>query len=100
MNKKNSFNNEGKLERWWESKVAFLFASIIPLIIGISFIYSIKTDLAVDRQVLSDVKNNDLTHFELELQDTNSRLNSLQLHQEQLQNDMTKVLTILASKKY
>lgn len=66
---------EVKLEKWYESKITFLIAIITPMVIVMAFIFSIKTDVAVIQNNISNINTNHETHIQdimEELKDINN----------------------------
>ncbi len=89
----------GKIEKWYETKLAFLAAVFLPLLIGtitiVMYIGAIQTTLAVQQQEFVDFKNNDITHIELEIAEIKASEASQQLQMQVLQDKVTQAITIL-----
>ncbi|MGH7249412.1 MAG: hypothetical protein ACREGC_00375 [Minisyncoccia bacterium] len=89
----------GKLEKWYETKLAFLAAVFFPLVIGtvtvVLYIGAIQTTLAVQQQEFADFKNNDITHIELEITEIKAQEALQQQQMQTLQDKVTQAITIL-----
>lgn len=91
--------NEGRFDKWFRSEVgaAFAFGAVLVSV----FIYLtapvnvLKTDNALIQQQLSQIKNNDLTHIELEIASINTRLDEYSKQQIIQGQQLTQILTII-----
>lgn len=91
--------DEASLNKWFRSEVAVAF-SIGAVVAGaIMFIvnstYPIKTDVALLNQSVQSIKDNDLTHIELEITGINSTLSAYQATQIDQGKQITEILTLL-----
>ena len=55
---------EQKIEKWYESKVTFVIATITPLVVVLAFLFSMKTDIALIQQSIGNINSNHETHIQ------------------------------------
>lgn len=97
--RENDNHKNSMFEKWFRGEVAMAF-TFGGAIIG-AFIYltspinSLRTDQALIQQALLQIKNNDLTHMELEITSINTRLDDYNKEQIVQGQQLTEVLTLL-----
>lgn len=84
-----------------EVAVAFTFGGAIigGFIYLTSPVHTLQLDMALLQQSLQQIKNNDLTHIELEINSINTKLEEYNKTQVQQGQQLTEALTILRSLK-
>ncbi len=90
----------GKIEKWYETKLAFLAVVFVPLVIGtisiVMYIGAIQTTIAVQQQEFADFKNNDITHIELQITEIKASELVQQQQMQLLQDKLTEAITKLS----
>lgn len=52
------------IEKWYETKVAFLIATMTPLVIVMSFLFGMQRDIAVINNSISNINLNHEVHIQ------------------------------------
>ncbi len=53
-----------KTEKWWESKITFLIATLTPFVFIVWFIAGIRMDIALIQQSISNINSNHEAHIQ------------------------------------
>lgn len=94
--------DQSAFSRWFRSEVGAAFAVGVAVAGVLMFILNqtnpLKTDVALLQQELSEIKNNDLTHIELEINAIDTTQGNFQNTQVLQGQQLTEILTILKTK--
>ena len=80
-------DKELKIEKWWESKITFLIATVAPLVVVLAFLFGMQKDIAVIQSNIANINSN----HEVHIQDIQQSIKDLQQEQVE-QNRVTQEL--------
>lgn len=94
---------EAQFNKWFDARVLAAFA-IGSVVAGVILWFSgqinpLGTDVALLKQQLDNIKNNDLTHIEIEVSKLSGKQDAEQIQINDMNNKITQILTILNEKK-
>lgn len=55
---------DDKIEKWYESKIAFLITVLTPVVISLAFLLGMKTDIALIQQNIANINTNHEAHIQ------------------------------------
>lgn len=95
-------DNHSSFSRWFRSEVAISFSvgvAVAAVVLWLTGqISPLNTQIALLQQDVSNIKNNDLTHIELEITAINTKQETFQTTQITQGQQLTEVLTLLKQK--
>ncbi|MCX6724260.1 MAG: hypothetical protein NT155_03775 [Candidatus Staskawiczbacteria bacterium] len=90
---------ETKIEKWYETKITFLIATLTPLVIIMAFLFGMQKDIAVIQTNITNIN----TNHEVHIQDIEESIKDLQNQQVIQNNTMTdlqkQIIALLQSMK-
>lgn len=93
--------NNDQIEKWYESKLGFLAIVFFPILTGTVivclYIGNIQTDIAVQQQSLTDIKDNDLAHIEVEISEIKQSQADESTQIDKVNDQVVKVSTLITT---
>jgi len=94
--------SQGSFERWfsWQVGVSFTVGCAVAgfLMFIMNQTFPLTTQIALINQDVNNIKNNDITHIELEINTINTTISAIQAGQSDQDKQLTEILTILKQK--
>jgi len=92
-------DNKSVFDKWFKSEIAIAFTVGLAVASTILWFFAqlnpLNTQIALLNQSIDSIKNNDLTHIELEITTINSEIATFQTQQNSQDQQLTEILTIL-----
>jgi len=90
-------DKELKIEKWWESKITFLIATVAPLVVVLAFLFGMQKDIAVIQSNIANINSNHEVHIQ-DIQQSIKDLQQEQVEQNRVTQELQKQIIAILSK--